>query len=132
MCFSRWIGGTHVIALNNIVIKYGDFTAVHDLSLRIEDGEFFTFLGPSGCGKTTTLRAIAGFEKPTSGSITAFGKDLSGMLPEERDLGFVFQNYALFPADKCIDFFSKCFGLCCIFRCLHICTQVTIIICDKL
>lgn len=87
-----------MIELKDIVIKYGDFTAVHDLNIQINDGEFFTFLGPSGCGKTTTLRAIAGFEKPASGSITAFGKNLSGLLPEERDLGFVFQNYALFPS----------------------------------
>lgn len=87
-----------MIELKDIVIKYGDFTAVHDLSIQIHEGEFFTFLGPSGCGKTTTLRAIAGFEKPVSGTITAFGRDLSGLLPEERDLGFVFQNYALFPS----------------------------------
>lgn len=87
-----------MIELKDIVIKYGDFTAVHDLSIQIHEGEFFTFLGPSGCGKTTTLRAIAGFEKPASGTITAFGRDLSGLLPEERDLGFVFQNYALFPS----------------------------------
>ena len=87
-----------MIELNNIVIRYGDFTAVKDLSIQIQDGEFFTFLGPSGCGKTTTLRAIAGFERPASGTITAFGRDLSGLLPEERGLGFVFQNYALFPS----------------------------------
>ena len=87
-----------MIELKDIVIKYGDFTAVHDLNIQIREGEFFTFLGPSGCGKTTTLRAIAGFEKPASGTITAFGRDLSGLLPEERDLGFVFQNYALFPS----------------------------------
>lgn len=87
-----------MIELKDIVIKYGNFTAVHDLNIQIKEGEFFTFLGPSGCGKTTTLRAIAGFEKPSSGTITAFGKDLSGLLPEERGLGFVFQNYALFPS----------------------------------
>lgn len=87
-----------MIELKDIVIKYGDFTAVHDLNIQIHEGEFFTFLGPSGCGKTTTLRAIAGFEKPASGTITAFGRELSGLLPEERDLGFVFQNYALFPS----------------------------------
>ncbi len=87
-----------MIELQNVQIKYGDFTAVENLSLKIEDGEFFTFLGPSGCGKTTTLRAIAGFEQPTNGSIFAYNKDLGGLLPEERGLGFVFQNYALFPA----------------------------------
>ncbi len=87
-----------MIELKNVQIKYGEFTAVEDLSLKIEDGEFFTFLGPSGCGKTTTLRAIAGFEHPTNGSIFAYNKDLGGLLPEERGLGFVFQNYALFPS----------------------------------
>lgn len=87
-----------MIELNDLQVKYGDFVAVKDISIKIETGEFFTFLGPSGCGKTTTLRAIAGFEKPASGSIVAFGVDLSGLLPEERNLGFVFQNYALFPS----------------------------------
>ena len=87
-----------MIELKNISIRYGSFTAVHDLNVEIRDGEFFTFLGPSGCGKTTTLRAIAGFETPATGTITAFGRDLSGLLPEERGLGFVFQNYALFPS----------------------------------
>lgn len=92
------IGEHKMIELKNIVIKYGDFTAVHGLNLSINEGEFFTLLGPSGCGKTTTLRAIAGFETPVSGTIHAFGKDISGLLPEERDTGFVFQNYALFPS----------------------------------
>ena len=87
-----------MIELKNISIRYGSFTAVHDLNVEIRDGEFFTFLGPSGCGKTTTLRAIAGFETPAAGTITAFGRDLSGLLPDERGLGFVFQNYALFPS----------------------------------
>lgn len=87
-----------MIELKNIKIRYGSFTAVHDLNVEIQDGEFFTFLGPSGCGKTTTLRAIAGFEPLAAGTITAFGRDLSGLLPEERGLGFVFQNYALFPS----------------------------------
>lgn len=87
-----------MIDIQNLVIKYGNFTAIHDLSIQIREGEFFTFLGPSGCGKTTTLRAIGGFEKPAGGRITAFGRDLSGMLPEERNIGFVFQNYALFPS----------------------------------
>ena len=86
-----------MIEIKDLVIKYGDFTAVHDLNLAIKKGEFFTFLGPSGCGKTTTLRAIAGFEKPAKGAIVAFGDDLLKKLPEERNLGFVFQSYALFP-----------------------------------
>lgn len=86
-----------MIDIKNLVIKYGDFVAVHDLNMQIDKGEFFTFLGPSGCGKTTTLRAIAGFEVPAEGSIVAFGSDLLKKLPEERNLGFVFQSYALFP-----------------------------------
>lgn len=87
-----------MIELKNVEIRYGDFVAVHDLNMTIQDGEFFTFLGPSGCGKTTTLRAIAGFEKISKGEIVAFGKNLAGLLPEERNIGFVFQNYALFPS----------------------------------
>lgn len=87
-----------MIELKNVEIRYGDFVAVHDLNMQIQEGEFFTFLGPSGCGKTTTLRAVAGFEKVSKGQIVAFGKDLSGLLPEERNIGFVFQNYALFPS----------------------------------
>ncbi len=87
-----------MIELDNLSIKYEDFTAVRNLTLSIREGEFFTFLGPSGCGKTTTLRAVAGFEKPAGGRILAFGKDLSRLLPEERDIGFIFQSYALFPS----------------------------------
>lgn len=86
-----------MIEIRNLAVKYGDFTAVHDLNVEIKEGEFFTFLGPSGCGKTTTLRCIAGFEKAAEGEIDVSGKDISGLLPEERNLGFVFQSYALFP-----------------------------------
>ena len=69
-----------MIELKNISIRYGSFTAVHDLNVEIRDGEFFTFLGPSGCGKTTTLRAIAGFETPAVGAFarrTRFGLRIS-------------------------------------------------------
>lgn len=86
-----------MIEIKNLAVKYGGFTAVHDLNVEVKDGEFFTFLGPSGCGKTTTLRCIAGFEKAAAGRIEVDGKDISGLLPEERGLGFVFQSYALFP-----------------------------------
>ncbi len=86
-----------MIELKNLAVKYGDFTAVRHLNVAVRDGEFFTFLGPSGCGKTTTLRCIAGFEKAAEGEIDVAGKDISGLLPEERNLGFVFQSYALFP-----------------------------------
>ena len=87
-----------MIELRDLTIKYGDFTAVNQISVTIQDGEFFTFLGPSGCGKTTTLRSISGFEKTAGGQILVDGADISRLLPEERNIGFVFQNYALFPS----------------------------------
>lgn len=72
-------------------------TAVDDTTLSVEKGELVTFLGPSGCGKTTTLRMIAGFERPTSGCITFGGRDMTNVPVNKRGIGFVFQNYALFP-----------------------------------
>lgn len=87
-----------MIEIKNLAVKYGSFTAVKGLNIDIRDGEFFTFLGPSGCGKTTTLRCISGFENASEGQILVDGKDISGLLPEERNLGFVFQSYALFPS----------------------------------
>ena len=71
--------------------------AVDDFSLQVQKGEFVSFLGPSGCGKTTTLRMIAGFETPTAGTITMNGKDIVHKRPNEREIGMVFQSYALFP-----------------------------------
>ncbi|WP_224270736.1 ABC transporter ATP-binding protein [Haloprofundus salinisoli] len=76
---------------------YAGTTALDDVSLRVRDGEFFTLVGPSGCGKTTTLRLIAGFEPPTEGSIQFDGESVAGVPPESRNVGVVFQNYALFP-----------------------------------
>ena len=87
-----------MLEIQDIVVEYGGFTAVKDARFTVQDGEFFTLLGPSGCGKTTTLRTIAGFEKASSGRILLNGKDVSALAPEERDIGFVFQNYALFPS----------------------------------
>lgn len=87
-----------MIEIHDLVVKYGDFTAVKGIDLAIQEGEFFTFLGPSGCGKTTTLRSISGFEKPAGGTIFSKGIDLTQLLPEQRNIGFVFQNYALFPS----------------------------------
>ncbi|MFP3702072.1 ATP-binding cassette domain-containing protein, partial [Burkholderia sp. SIMBA_013] len=72
-------------------------TAVEDLSLSVERGEFISLLGPSGCGKTTTLQMIAGFVEPSGGSIVLDGKDVSRTPANKRGLGMVFQNYALFP-----------------------------------
>jgi putative spermidine/putrescine transport system ATP-binding protein len=75
----------------------GGTVAVEDFSLSAEKGEFVSFLGPSGCGKTTTLRMIAGFERPTSGTITLDGRDITDVSPNQRNVGMVFQSYALFP-----------------------------------
>jgi iron(III) transport system ATP-binding protein len=71
--------------------------AVDDATILVEGGEFVTLLGPSGCGKTTTLRMVAGFEQPTSGRILLDGRDVSGLSPDKREMGMVFQSYALFP-----------------------------------
>lgn len=87
-----------MIEIKSLAVNYGKFTAVKDLNFTVNDGEFFTFLGPSGCGKTTTLRCVSGFEKATKGQIIAYGRDISALLPEERNIGFVFQSYALFPS----------------------------------
>jgi thiamine transport system ATP-binding protein len=77
--------------------RYGDAPAVDAVRLWVREGEFFTLVGPSGCGKTTTLRLIAGFEEPTAGTVRFFGDSVAGVPPEDRDVGVVFQNYALFP-----------------------------------
>jgi putative spermidine/putrescine transport system ATP-binding protein len=75
----------------------GGVAAVEDFHLDVARGEFVSFLGPSGCGKTTTLRMIAGFERPTAGTITVDGKDITNKPPNQRNVGMVFQSYALFP-----------------------------------
>ena len=85
------------ITLKHLTKRFGDVTAVRDLSLTIEDGEFFSMLGPSGCGKTTILRMIAGFEVPTAGEIRFGDREVSALPPNKRNTGMVFQNYALFP-----------------------------------
>lgn len=86
-----------MIEFKNIEIRYGDFVAIKDLNLTIGDGEFFTFLGPSGCGKTTTLRSLVGFLEPSAGQILIDGQDVTHMPVEKRNIGMVFQSYALFP-----------------------------------
>ncbi len=86
-----------ILELKNIIKQFGDTTVVNDVSLSIEQGEFFTLLGPSGCGKTTLLRMIAGFESPDSGDILLDGKNINALPPEKRPLHTVFQSYALFP-----------------------------------
>ncbi len=76
---------------------FGEFVALRDITLDVKEGEFLCFLGPSGCGKTTLLRAIAGLDIQTKGSVHQAGKDISNLPPAERDFGIVFQSYALFP-----------------------------------
>ena len=85
------------IRLQNLQKRFGEFAAVRDSSFTIADGEFFVLLGPSGCGKTTTLRMIAGLEFPTSGRILLDGEDVSFRRASQRDIGFVFQLFALYP-----------------------------------
>jgi putative spermidine/putrescine transport system ATP-binding protein len=85
------------VAVEGIRKAYGDVVAVHDVDLRVGDGEFFTLLGPSGSGKTTTLRLIAGFERPDAGRIRLGGDDITNRPPYVRDVNTVFQDYALFP-----------------------------------
>jgi iron(III) transport system ATP-binding protein len=90
------IGLSHVSKRFDHTVK-GAVYAVHDVSLDVADGELLTLLGPSGCGKSTTLRMIAGFEEPDEGTISIGGSDVTHALPNRRGIGFVFQNYALFP-----------------------------------
>ena len=85
------------VSISGLTKTYGPFYAVSALSLRVEDGEFLILLGPSGCGKTTTLRMVAGFIEPDAGRIEIGGRDVSREPPHRRDIGIVFQNYALFP-----------------------------------
>ena len=87
----------NAIDIRDAVKRYGDFTALHSVSLTIRDNEFFTLLGPSGCGKTTLLRMIAGFEDVTEGAIFLFGDEIEKLPPHKRPINTVFQNYALFP-----------------------------------
>ena len=98
-----------MIRLNDIVVKFGDFTALHNINVHVKEGEFFTFLGPSGCGKTTTLRTITGFIQPVSGTVVVKDKDITHVPIEERNIGIVFQSYALFPTMTVYD--NIAFGL---------------------
>ncbi|MBQ8086884.1 MAG: ABC transporter ATP-binding protein [Clostridia bacterium] len=86
-----------MIYLNDIEVRFGDFTALKDINIHVKEGEFYTFLGPSGCGKTTTLRTITGFIEPAKGTVKVKGKDITHVPVEKRNIGMVFQNYALFP-----------------------------------
>src|SRR5689334_6651733 len=86
-------------ALRAVALRktYGDVVALHGLDLEVQPGEFFTMLGPSGSGKTTTLRLIAGFERPDAGTVELGGEDVTRRPPYQRDVNTVFQDYALFP-----------------------------------
>ena len=86
-----------MIKLTDIVVKFGDFEALHNINVHVKEGEFFTFLGPSGCGKTTTLRTITGFIDPVGGTVEMQGRDITHVPIEKRNIGIVFQSYALFP-----------------------------------
>jgi spermidine/putrescine transport system ATP-binding protein len=86
-----------VVELVGLIKRFGDVAAVDNVDLRIEDGEFFSLLGPSGCGKTTTLRLVAGFERPDAGAILIDGVDMATTPPHKRPVNTVFQSYALFP-----------------------------------
>ncbi|HER25025.1 MAG TPA: ABC transporter ATP-binding protein [Candidatus Atribacteria bacterium] len=91
---------TKNLVLEGIAKKYGDKYAVKDMDLEIKEGELLTLLGPSGCGKTTTLRMIAGFEKPDAGKLIYNNKIINDLIPQRRNFGIVFQSYALFPHMK--------------------------------
>jgi len=97
------------VTIKDLRKEFGKVVAVDNLNLVIEDGELLTLLGPSGCGKTTTLRCIAGFEEPQSGHIYFDEQDVTFLPPEKKDIGMVFQNYALFPHMTIFD--NVAFGL---------------------
>jgi putative spermidine/putrescine transport system ATP-binding protein len=87
----------HFLSIQSVRKSFGPTTVVQDFNLDVGTGEFVSFLGPSGCGKTTVLRMVAGFEEPTSGSVVIGGKDVTRLKPNQRNIGMVFQAYALFP-----------------------------------
>jgi putrescine transport system ATP-binding protein len=109
--FSPWTDPDAVplIRFENVIKKFGDFTAIDNLTLNIYEREFFALLGPSGCGKTTLMRMLAGFEEPTAGKVILAGKDLVGVPPYRRPVNMMFQSYALFPHMSVAD--NVAFGL---------------------
>ncbi|MGZ4509389.1 MAG: ABC transporter ATP-binding protein, partial [Blastococcus sp.] len=86
-----------VVRLDHVTKRFGHVTAVEDVTLDVQSGEFLTLLGPSGSGKTTCLRMIAGFERPTEGRVWLSGRDVTAAPPFDREVNTVFQDYALFP-----------------------------------
>ncbi|HMB76147.1 MAG TPA: ABC transporter ATP-binding protein [Kiloniellaceae bacterium] len=97
------------VQLDHVYIRFGDFLAVDDANLQINEGEFFSFLGPSGCGKTTILRAVSGFLEPTQGEVRIGGQNMRGIGPNKRPTALIFQNLALFPLMSVAD--NIAFGL---------------------
>jgi len=97
--FAPWMDAKAepLIKINGVTKRFGDFTAIDDVSLNIYPQEFFALLGPSGCGKTTLMRMLAGFETPTTGVISIDGQDMSTVPPNKRAVNMMFQSYALFP-----------------------------------
>ena len=97
--FAPWDdpNATPLIQIEQVTKKFGDFTAIDDLTIDIFPREFFALLGPSGCGKTTLMRMLAGFETPTAGRVTIDGQDMAGVAPNRRPVNMMFQSYALFP-----------------------------------
>ena len=97
--FAPWDdpNATPLIRIDGVTKRFGDFTAIDDVSLDIFPREFFALLGPSGCGKTTLMRMLAGFEEPTSGVVSIDGQDMAGVPPNKRAVNMMFQSYALFP-----------------------------------
>ncbi|MBQ1907695.1 MAG: ABC transporter ATP-binding protein, partial [Firmicutes bacterium] len=98
-----------MIRLNDIGVTFGDFKALEHINVHVKEGEFYTFLGPSGCGKTTTLRTITGFIKPSEGKVFMKDRDITDVPIEKRNIGIVFQSYALFPTMTVYD--NIAFGL---------------------
>ena len=90
------------LELRGIRKRYGDFTAVDGVSLKVAKGQFVCLLGPSGCGKTTTLRCVAGLEEPDDGGILIGGKEVTKDPPWQRDIAMMFQDFALFPHMTCL------------------------------
>ncbi len=114
--FAPWNDPTQkpLIEFKNIIKRFGDFTAVNDVSLGIYEREFFALLGPSGCGKTTLMRMLAGFEQPTTGQVLLAGEDMADRPPYRRPVNMMFQSYAIFPhmtVEKNIAFGPKQDGL---------------------
>ena len=85
------------ITVEGVTKSFNGKTAVRDVDLEVADGQFMIIVGPSGCGKTTTLRMLAGFEKPTQGNVRIGGRIMNDVPPKDRDIAMVFQNYALLP-----------------------------------